>query len=159
MMQNERILVTGGAGSLGQALTKILCKANEVVVYSRNEEKQFEMQQKIMSPNVSYFIGDIRDKYTLTQALRNCSMAIHAAAMKDMLMCEQQPTQCYLNNLEGSRSFLECVTQSSVRRVIGISTDKASAPTNVYGMTKYIMERMFLEANKHNKQEFLCHIF
>ncbi|WP_075883953.1 polysaccharide biosynthesis protein [Candidatus Protochlamydia sp. W-9] len=156
MICNERILITGGTGSLGKAITAILSDSNEVVVYSRNEERQFEMQQKINSQNITYLIGDIRDKSTLKQALQGCTLAIHAAAMKDMVMCEKQPTQCYLNNLEGSRSFIECINQSTVRTAIGISTDKASSPTNVYGMTKYIMERMFLEANKHFKSEFLC---
>lgn len=156
MIKNERILITGGAGSLGKALAKLLSETNEVVIYSRNEERQFNMQQQVNSTNITYLIGDIRDRSTLCQALRRCTLAIHAAAMKDMVMCEKQPTQCYLNNLEGSRGFIECINQSSVRKVIGISTDKASDPANVYGMTKYIMERMFLEANKYFNAEFLC---
>lgn len=155
-IEREKILITGGAGSLGRMLTRLLSPFNRIVIYSRNEERQFEMQQELGSTNVEYVIGDIRDRYTLSRALRGCTIAIHAAAMKDLIMCERQPTQTYLNNIEGSRIFLEAVLQSEVKKAIGISTDKAASPINVYGASKYIMEQLFMEANHAQEQEFFC---
>lgn len=155
-LKNEKILITGGSGSLGKMLTKLLSPLNQIIVYSRNEERQFEMQKELGTTNIEYIIGDIRDYYTLSRALKGCSLAIHAAAMKDLVMCERQPTQTYLNNIEGSRVFLEAVLQSRIKKAIGISTDKAASPVNVYGASKYIMEKMFIEANQNEEQDFFC---
>jgi UDP-N-acetylglucosamine 4,6-dehydratase len=158
MLKNKKILITGGTGSLGKALTRELYKNNKIVIYSRNEERQFEMQKLFdKTKNIDYKIGDVRDTYTLKQALSGCDIAIHAAAMKDVIMCEKQPTQTYLNNIEGSRSFIEAVLDTpSVKKIVGISTDKASSPSNVYGMTKYIMEKLFIEANNFSDKKFSC---
>ena len=149
--KNERIIITGGSGSLGRELARILCKDNEVIVYSRNEEKQFEMMQssKKWSEKIKYIIGDVRDENTLVDAMWGCSIAIHAAAMKDLIMCEDQPTQTSLNNISGTISFLQAVKRSpSVMRACGVSTDKAASPSSVYGCSKYIMEQLFREASR-----------
>ncbi len=150
MLKNERIIITGGTGSLGRELARILCDSNEVVVYSRNEERQFEMKQE-MDPdfNISFIIGDVRDENTLADAMRGCTIAIHAAAMKDLIMCEDQPVQTYLNNIAGSQSFLQAVKRTkSLKKACGVSTDKAASPSSVYGCSKYIMEKMFREASR-----------
>lgn len=160
MISNKKILITGGTGSLGKALARELGKGNQIVVYSRNEERQYEMKKEFNNPNISFRIGDVRDIETLKYALRGCDIAIHAAAMKDLIMIEEQPTQGYLNNIEGSKSFIEAVIATpSVKKAIGISTDKAASPSNAYGMTKYIMERLFIEADKNSDTIFSCSRF
>ena len=152
MLSNERILITGGTGSLGKELSKILCDKNEVVVYSRNEERQFEMKQELAAnENLQFIIGDIRDENTLADAMRGCSVAIHAAAMKDLIMCEEQPVQTCLNNITGTHAFLQAVKRTpSIKHATGVSTDKAASPSSVYGCTKYIMEQMFREASRYS---------
>lgn len=148
MTTANRVLITGGTGSLGQGLVrKLLARNTEVVVYSRNEERQYNMSLLLTGKKVRFVIGDVRDTETLKTALRGCNMAIHAAAMKDLIMCEAQPTQCVLNNIMGSISFLRAVKETpGVVRACGVSTDKAASPSNVYGCSKYIMEQIFQEA-------------
>ena len=153
MFSKERVLITGGAGSLGRELTRQLCGHNEVVVYSRNEERQFEMQQlaKEWGGNVRYVIGDARDENTLADAMRGCTIAIHAAAMKDLITCEDQPTQTCLNNITSTASFLQAVKRTpTIKRACGVSTDKAASPSSVYGCSKYIMEQLFREAARYS---------
>lgn len=157
MIKNKKILITGGTGSLGQALAKELCRENKVVIYSRNEERQYEMMKEFNNPNITYRIGDVRDTETLKYALKGCDIAIHAAAMKDLIMVEDQPTQGYLNNIIGSKSFIQAVIETPcVKKAIGVSTDKAASPSNAYGMTKYIMERLFVEADINSDTTFAC---
>lgn len=157
MIKNKKILITGGTGSLGKALARELGKDNRLVIYSRNEERQYEMMREFSNPNITYRIGDIRDTEMLKMALRGCDIAIHAAAMLDLIMVEEQPTQGYLNNIIGSKSFIQAVIETpSVKKAVGISTDKAASPSNVYGMTKYIMERLFIEASRNSDKIFVC---
>jgi len=162
-LENKQILISGGTGSLGKELVKSLSENNKIVVYSRNEERQYNFKTylKVNNYNVDniiFKIGDVRDTETLKYAMNGCEIAIHAAAMKDVIMCEEQPTQTVLNNIEGSKSFIRAVEQSfDVKKAIGISTDKAADPSNVYGMTKYIMEQLFVEASKNIKNvDFSC---
>lgn len=162
-LKNKRILITGGTGSLGRELVTALSKENQILVYSRNEERQYEFMTELKlkghgETDILFRIGDVRDTETLTYAMRGCEIAIHAAAMKDLIMCEAQPTQTCLNNINGSKSFIRAAEQSgSVRKAIGISTDKAASPSNVYGMTKYIMEQLFVEAsNNISDIDFAC---
>jgi len=160
MIKNHKILITGGTGSLGKALVSVWGKQNKIVVYSRNEERQYEMMKEFNNPNVTYRIGDVRDTETLKYALRGCDLVVHAAAMKDLIMIEEQPTQGYLNNIEGTRSVIQAVIEtSSVKKAVAISTDKAASPSNAYGMTKYIMERLFIEANNNSDKTFVCSRF
>lgn len=157
MIKNQKILITGGTGSLGKALVNRLSKENKIVVYSRNEERQYEMKSEFNNPNVSFRIGDIRDTETLKYAMRGCDFVIHAAAMKDLIMIEDQPTQGCFNNIDGSQSVIQAVLETpSVKKAVGISTDKAASPTNVYGMTKYIMEKLFREADNNSDKTFVC---
>ncbi|MFN8255587.1 MAG: SDR family NAD(P)-dependent oxidoreductase [Bacteroidales bacterium] len=155
MIKNKTILITGGTGSLGSVLAENLMQENKIVVYSRNEERQFLLKQKLNSENVEFIIGDVRDTDTLKYALRKCNLAIHAAAMKDVIFCEAQPAQTCLNNIEGSRSFIKAADDAGIEKAVGISTDKAASPSNVYGMTKYIMEQLFFEASNYSKTHFV----
>ena len=162
-LENKQILITGGTGSLGRELVKYLSNNNKIIIYSRNEERQYNFKtylevNKYNMKNIIFKIGDVRDTGSLRYALNGCEIAIHAAAMKDVIICEEQPTQTYLNNIEGSRSFIKAVeVTSSIKKAIGISTDKAADPSNVYGMTKYIMGQLFVEASKNIKHiDFAC---
>lgn len=154
--KGSKILVTGGTGSLGQELARKLAADNHVVVYSRNEERQYLMKQRLGSTNVSYLIGDVRDQETVEYAMRGCDYVIHAAAMKDLIMCEAQPTQTYLNNVDGSKAVIRAVRNvSSVKKAVAVSTDKAASPSSVYGCSKYIMEKLFEEADCVSDATFL----
>jgi UDP-N-acetylglucosamine 4,6-dehydratase len=154
MFKNKKILISGGTGSLGSQLTEKLSAENQIIVYSRNEERQFLLQKTLNNPAIRFIIGDIRDTDTLSDAMRGCNFAIHAAAMKDVIMCEQQATQCYLNNIEGSKSFIKAAHNARIEKAVAISTDKAASPSNVYGMSKYIMEKLFVEANQYSDTVF-----
>lgn len=154
--KRNKILVTGGTGSLGQALVCKLAVDNHVLVYSRNEERQYLMKQRLSSANVSYLIGDVRDQETVEYAMRGCDYVIHAAAMKDLIMCEAQPTQTYLNNVDGSKAVIRAARNvAGIKKVVAVSTDKAASPSSVYGCSKYIMEKLFEEADRVSDAIFL----
>lgn len=148
LIRGKTILITGGTGSLGQALTEKLLPLNKVVVLSRNEERQFLMKKKFASDSLSFFIGDVTDLASLRRAIVGCDVVIHAAAMKDLDMCESQPSQAMRNNVLGSEAVIAASLEtSSVQTIVAVSTDKAATPSSVYGCTKYIMEKLFLDAN------------
>lgn len=154
--KGSKILVTGGTGSLGQELVRKLAADNPVVVYSRNEERQYLMRQRLGGSNVSYLIGDVRDQETVEYAMRGCEYVIHAAAMKDLIMCEAQPTQTCLNNVDGSKAVIRAARNVvGVKKVVAVSTDKAASPSSVYGCSKYIMEKLFAEADRVSDVTFL----
>jgi UDP-N-acetylglucosamine 4,6-dehydratase len=154
--KGSKILVTGGTGSLGQELARKLAIDNHVVVYSRNEERQYQMRELLRAASVSYLIGDVRDQDTVEYAMRGCDYVIHAAAMKDLIMCEAQPTQTYLNNVEGSRAVIRAARNvAGIKKVVAVSTDKAASPSSVYGCSKYIMEKLFEEADRVSDATFL----
>ncbi len=154
--KRNKILVTGGTGSLGQELVRKLAVDNHVVVYSRNEERQYLMKQHLASANVSYLIGDVRDQEIVEYAMRGCDYVIHAAAMKDLIMCEAQPTQTYLNNVDGSKAVIRAARNvAGIKKIVAVSTDKAASPSSVYGCSKYIMEKLFEEADRVSDATFL----
>ena len=154
--KGKRILITGGTGSLGQELARKLASDNSLVIYSRNEERQYLMRQSLQGPDIAYGIGDVRDQETLEYAMRGCDYVIHAAAMKDLIMCEAQPTQTCLNNIEGSKSVIRAARNvPGIKKVVAVSTDKAASPSSVYGCSKYIMEKMFEEADRASDATFL----
>lgn len=156
MFKGNRILITGGTGSLGQELARKLAVDNHLVIYSRNEERQFLMRQNLGGENITYLIGDVRDQETLEYAMRGCDYVIHAAAMKDLIMCEAQPTQTCLHNIEGSKSVIRAARNvAGIKKVVAVSTDKAASPSSVYGCSKYIMEKLFEEANRVSDTTFL----
>lgn len=147
MLQGKRILVTGGTGSFGNIIVQKLVakKPKEIIVYSRDEKKQWDMAQKY--PNLTYVIGDVRDKQRLKESLRGVDIVYQAAALKQVPACELNPYEAVKTNIIGVRNLIEAAIESNVSKVIAISTDKAVKPVNVMGMTKAIQERLITIAN------------
>ena len=151
---NKSILITGGTGSLGKALTKHILdnypKVKKVVIFSRDEQKQFQMSQDFPSsqyPQIRFFIGDVRDKDRLVRAFQHIDYVIHAAAMKHVHIAEYNPGECIKTNIGGAENIVEASLQSNVKRVVALSTDKACAPINLYGATKLTSDKLFIAAN------------
>ena len=154
MLNNKSILVTGGTGSFGKAFVKtILTRFPEVrrlVVFSRDELKQFEMAQLFPESQykaIRYFIGDIRDQDRLRRALEGIDVVIHAAALKQVPAAEYNPFECIKTNVLGAQNLIEACLDTSVHRVVTLSTDKAAAPINLYGATKLCSDKLFVAAN------------
>lgn len=159
-MKDKSILITGGTGSLGKALTKhILSKYPEIkrlVIFSRDEQKQFEMEQDFPHktyPQIRYFIGDVRDQERLERAFIGIDYVIHAAAMKHVHIAEYNPDECVKTNVGGAQNVIKAALKSNVENVVALSTDKACAPINLYGATKLTSDKLFIAANniKGNK--------
>ena len=153
-MKNKSILITGGTGSLGKALTKhILTNFPEVkrlVIFSRDEQKQFQMAQEFSNeeyPQIRYFIGDVRDKDRLIRAMTGVDYVIHAAAMKHVHLAEYNPDECIKTNVGGAQNVVDACLMTQVERVVALSTDKACAPINLYGATKLTSDKLFVAAN------------
>ena len=153
-LNKKAILITGGTGSLGKALTAhILEKYPEVrkiVIFSRDEQKQFQMAQEFpveKYPQIRFFIGDVRDKDRLIRAFQHIDYVIHAAAMKHVHIAEYNPDECIKTNIGGAENVVEACLQTKVERVVALSTDKACAPINLYGATKLTSDKLFIAAN------------
>ena len=154
MLNNKSILITGGTGSLGTELVRTIFEkwpdVRRVVVYSRDEQKQFQMAQRFPAaqyPAIRYFIGDVRDQDRLVRALTDIEYVVHAAAMKHVHIAEYNPDECVKTNVGGATNVIEAVLQSDVTRVVALSTDKACAPINLYGATKLASDKLFIAAN------------
>jgi UDP-N-acetylglucosamine 4,6-dehydratase len=154
MLNHKSILITGGTGSLGTELTKtIFAKWPEVkrlVVYSRDEQKQFQMAQeypKDKYPNIRFFIGDVRDLDRMNRAFTGIDYVIHAAAMKHVDIAEYNPDECVKTNIGGAENVIKASLSSGVSKVVALSTDKACAPINLYGATKLTSDKLFIAAN------------
>ena len=154
MLNKKSILITGGTGSFGKAFTRCLLKrypnVNRLVIFSRDELKQFEMSQEFDTqkyPSIRYFIGDVRDEARLRRALEGVDTVIHAAALKQVPAAEYNPFECIKTNILGAQNLIEACLDSSVRNVISLSTDKAAAPINLYGATKLCSDKLFTAAN------------
>jgi UDP-N-acetylglucosamine 4,6-dehydratase (inverting) len=153
-LENASILVTGGTGSFGKTFVKtVLTRYPEIkrlVVYSRDELKQFEMAQVFSPakyPAMRYFIGDVRDEKRLHGALEGIDIVVHAAALKQVPTAEYNPFECIKTNVLGAQNLIEACLDSSVKRVVALSTDKAAAPINLYGATKLCSDKLFVAAN------------
>jgi UDP-N-acetylglucosamine 4,6-dehydratase len=154
MLNDKSILITGGTGSFGKAFVKTVLSrypnVKRLVVYSRDELKQFEMAQ-IFSPNdhsgLRYFIGDIRDESRLMRALEGIDIVVHAAALKQVPAAEYNPFECIKTNVLGAQYLIEACLSNGVQRVVALSTDKAAAPVNLYGATKLCSDKLFIAAN------------
>lgn len=153
-MKDRSILITGGTGSLGKALTKhILTKHPDIkrlVIFSRDEQKQFEMEQEFPTriyPQIRYFIGDVRDVERLERAFVGIDFVIHAAAMKHVHIAEYNPDECVKTNVGGAENVIKAALKSHVEHVVALSTDKACAPINLYGATKLTSDKLFVAAN------------
>ena len=154
MFKNKSLLVTGGTGTFGkQFIETVLLEYPEierVVVYSRDELKQFEMSQVFpvsKYPAVHYFIGDVRDKARLTRAVEGIDIIVHAAALKQVPACEYNPFEAVKTNIIGAQNIIEVAIECGVKKVIALSTDKAAAPINLYGATKLCSDKLFVAAN------------
>ncbi len=154
MLNNASILVTGGTGSFGKAFVKrVLTQYPDIkrlVIFSRDELKQFEMSQLFSEkdyPAIRYFIGDIRDEARIRRALEGIDVVVHAAALKQVPAAEYNPFECIKTNVLGAQNLIEACLDSSVTRVVALSTDKAAAPINLYGATKLCSDKLFIAAN------------
>lgn len=151
---NKSVLITGGTGSLGKELTRYFVKNHpeikRLIIYSRDEQKQFQMAQEFpvsSYPQMRYFIGDVRDAQRLERALVRVDYVIHAAAMKHVHIAEYNPDECVKTNVQGAQNLIEASLKMGVSRVVALSTDKACAPINLYGATKLASDKLFVAAN------------
>lgn len=150
-MFNEKvILITGGTGSFGKKYTDILLKQykpKKIIIFSRDELKQFEMQQIYSAPCMRYFIGDVRDASRVEEAMQGVDYVIHAAAMKQVPAAEYNPMECIKTNIYGAENVIKAAIKNNVLKVIALSTDKAANPINLYGATKLASDKLFIAAN------------
>ena len=161
IINNKNIFITGGTGSFGQALTKNLIKNHKpkkIIIYSRDELKQYEMKKflyekfsndKLKKIELRFFIGDVRDADRTTMAMKNIDFVFHAAAMKHVDIAEYNPFEAVKTNIIGAQNIINSAISNKVQKVIALSTDKASAPINLYGATKLASDKLFLAANNY----------
>lgn len=150
MFNNKTILITGGTGSFGHKYVRIILEKyqpRKLIIFSRDELKQYEMQQVFNQPCMRYFIGDVRDKERLSQAMRGVDYVIHAAALKQVPAAEYNPMECIKTNIHGAQNVIQAALENNVDRVIALSTDKAANPINLYGATKLASDKLFVAAN------------
>jgi UDP-N-acetylglucosamine 4,6-dehydratase len=150
MFNGKSILITGGTGSFGKQYVKTLLaryKPQRIVIFSRDELKQYEMQQEFNGPCMRYFIGDVRDAERLTQAMNGIDFVIHAAALKQVPAAEYNPMECIKTNIHGAENVIRAALAAEVQKVIALSTDKAANPINLYGATKLASDKLFVAAN------------
>jgi len=149
VFENRTILITGGTGSFGKRFTKEVLKYNpsKVIIYSRDELKQFEMAQEFNDPRMRYFIGDVRDKERLIRAMEGVDYVVHAAALKQVPIAEYNPMEAIKTNVIGGQNVIDASIASGVKKVIALSTDKAANPINLYGATKLASDKLFIAGN------------
>jgi UDP-N-acetylglucosamine 4,6-dehydratase len=154
MLKNKTVLITGGTGSLGKALTSHILKYHsdikKLIIFSRDEQKQFQMAQEYSEvdfPQIRYFLGDVRDEQRLVRAFEGVDIVIHAAAMKHVHLAEYNPDECIKTNIGGAQNVIHAALQTNVSSVVALSTDKACAPINLYGATKLTSDKLFVAAN------------
>ena len=153
-LDDKTILITGGTGSLGKALTKNIItkwpKIKKIIIFSRDEQKQFQMAQEYPVkeyPQLRFFIGDVRDYERLRMAFKGVDYIIHAAAMKHVPIAEYNPMECIKTNINGAENVINAALETGVTKVVALSTDKAAAPINLYGATKLASDKLFIAAN------------
>lgn len=159
MFNNKTLLITGGTGSFGKMLVKTILERYEpkrLIVYSRDELKQFEMQQEFNAKCMRYFIGDVRDASRLNMALRDVDFVVHAAALKQVPAAEYNPMECIKTNIHGAENLIQAALNNKVQKVIALSTDKAANPINLYGATKLASDKLFVAANNIAGQDPTC---
>ena len=150
MFNEKSILITGGTGSFGKQYVKTLLDRyhpKRLIVYSRDELKQFEMEQVFHHDCMRYFIGDVRDRDRLIQAMSEVDLVIHAAALKQVPAAEYNPLDCIKTNIHGAENVIQAALVNNVEKVIALSTDKAANPINLYGATKLVSDKLFVAAN------------
>jgi UDP-N-acetylglucosamine 4,6-dehydratase len=150
MFKDKVILITGGTGSFGKQYVRTLLKGDlprKIIVYSRDELKQFEMQQEFPQACMRFFLGDVRDAERLNQAMNGVDFVIHAAALKQVPAAEYNPMECIKTNIHGAQNVIQAALANNVEKVIALSTDKAANPINLYGATKLVSDKLFVAAN------------
>lgn len=150
MFDGKDILITGGTGSFGKKYTEILLKnykPNRIVIYSRDEQKHYQMSQVFNQKCMRYFVGDVRDEKRLKTAMSGIDFVIHAAAMKHVPIAEYNPMECIKTNIDGAQNVISAAFEDGVKKVIALSTDKACNPINLYGATKLASDKLFIAAN------------
>ena len=150
MFNGKNILITGGTGSFGKKYTQIILqkfKPNKIIIYSRDELKQYEMAQSFNDPCMRYFIGDVRDAERLNEAMHDVDFVIHAAALKHVPVAEYNPMECIKTNIDGAENVIKAAIANNVEKVIALSTHKAANPINLYGATKLASDKLFVAAN------------
>ena len=155
MLNGKTILITGGTGSFGNHFTDYVLqhyKPKKIIIYSRDEFKQFQMRNRLMEHDavMRYFIGDVRDGARLRRALEGVDYVIHAAALKQVPACEYNPNEAIKTNIHGAMNVIEAALDTSVKRVVALSTDKAVNPVNLYGGTKLVSDKLFIAANSYS---------
>lgn len=151
ILKDKTVLVTGGTGSFGKKFTKKALElgVKKIIVFSRDELKQYEMKQEFHDKRLRFFIGDVRDKERLHRAFDGVNIVIHAAAMKHVDACEYNPFEAVKTNIHGAQNIIEAAIDCGVEKVIALSTDKACAPVNLYGATKLASDKLFVAANSY----------
>ncbi len=156
-LNNSVILITGGTGSFGKKMARVLVdefNPKKVIIYSRDELKQFEMHQQFSNyKNIRFFIGNVRDKERLTRALHGVNYVIHAAALKQVPAMEYNPTEAIKTNINGAMNVIEASIDCGIKKVIALSTDKACNPINLYGATKLCSDKLFVSSNSYSGED------
>lgn len=151
MLKNSSILITGGTGSFGQYFVPLTLKKynpKRLVIFSRDEMKQWEMEKLFKNdPRVRFFIGDVRDKNRLNRALYKIDYVVHAAALKIVPKAEYNPFECTSTNINGAINLIEASIDQKIKKIVALSTDKASSPINLYGATKFVSDKLFISSN------------
>jgi UDP-N-acetylglucosamine 4,6-dehydratase/5-epimerase len=158
MNWNEKtVLITGGTGSFGRKFTRLMLDEfhpKKLIIFSRDELKQHEMRMAGLDhPTLRYFIGDVRDEARLRRAFHGVNVIVHAAALKQVPACEYNPFEAVATNIIGARNIIEAALDTGVERVLAMSTDKATAPVNLYGATKLVAEKLFVQGNSYSGTE------
>lgn len=150
MFENKNIFITGGTGSFGKQFVKTLLERytpNKIIIYSRDELKQYEMAHKYNEPCMRYFLGDVRDLPRLQKAMKDVDYVVHAAALKHVPIAEYNPMECIKTNVMGAQNVIDAAIDNGVKKVIALSTDKAASPINLYGASKLASDKLFVAAN------------
>lgn len=150
MFNNKTILITGGTGSFGQKFVQTLLtkySPKTVIVYSRDELKQYEMQQLFPSDRIRFVLGDVRDRNGLIKATRGVDYVVHSAALKQIPIAERNPVECIKTNINGAQNIIDAALTNNVKKVVALSTDKAVLPVSLYGATKLAADKLFIAAN------------
>ena len=152
-LEGKAILITGGTGSFGKAFARRLLddfKPRKVIVFSRDEQKHHVMEREFRDPRMRYFVGDVRDRERVLRAFDGVDVVVHAAAMKHVHISEYNPIEAIRTNVEGATNVVDAAVERGVERVVGLSTDKAVSPVNLYGATKLCMEKLLVAANSYS---------
>jgi UDP-N-acetylglucosamine 4,6-dehydratase len=150
MLNGKNILITGGTGSFGKQFVRTILKnykPNKIIIYSRDELKQYEMAQKFNDACMRYFIGDVRDLPRLLKAMSGVDFVVHAAALKHVPIAEYNPMECIKTNVIGAQNVIDACIANNVKKIIALSTDKAASPANLYGASKLVSDKLFVAAN------------